>query len=196
MRMENWNQFAIATATSQNFDTIPQIVPNCSSIRWGLETRFAYAGNHLETITDPAGRITRLEYDEAGNMIRIIDPDETVRTFEYDERHRMTAEIDKRGNREEVRFNFAGRVTDAIRKDGTRVQFNTVQSHGLFPPELTLDPTSAPIAISPDSAVAYSQDSNGNVMVTELDALAQAVNARDSVGPLPHVERDSNNTIW
>ena len=56
----------------------------------GLVTTFSYSGEHLATITDPAGRTTFLTHDAAGNLTDIIDPDGSTRQFTYDTNHRMT----------------------------------------------------------------------------------------------------------
>ncbi len=41
----------------------------------GLTTSFTTIDGRIRSITDPAGRVTALEYDEFGNLARIVDPD-------------------------------------------------------------------------------------------------------------------------
>ena len=43
----------------------------------GLATSFSYGGGLLSSIRDPAGRVTRLEHDDAGNLTAISDADGT-----------------------------------------------------------------------------------------------------------------------
>ena len=40
----------------------------------GLTTTLTYSGTKLSSITDPTGRITKLSYDAAGNLILIKEP--------------------------------------------------------------------------------------------------------------------------
>ena len=42
------------------------------------------------TITDPLGRVTAIERDEDGNIIKLTSPAGVVRKFEWDSRHRLT----------------------------------------------------------------------------------------------------------
>ena len=60
----------------------------------GLTTTFSYTGNRITSIADPAGRITRMSYDAAGNLTSITDPDGAQNTWEYDDKHHMTANTD------------------------------------------------------------------------------------------------------
>ncbi|MCA9166627.1 MAG: VCBS repeat-containing protein [Planctomycetales bacterium] len=162
----------------------------------GLETSFTYSGERVSSIGDPAGRTTQLEYDLAGNLIRITDPDGTFRTFEYDNQHHLVSETDKRGNREETHYDFAGRVFESIRKDGSIMQAAPVQTQGLFPAEQTRSPLTAPVAfVREDAPSAAIADANGNVTTAQLDRFGQIVTQRDGEGPLPSVERSDNNLV-
>jgi YD repeat-containing protein len=95
----------------------------------GLETTFASTGDcgvgtspaRVCSIIDPAGRVTQLKSDAAGNLIRVMDPDGSQRNWEYDARYHMTAETDKRGLREESFYDEFGRFQWAIRSDGSVV---------------------------------------------------------------------------
>lgn len=62
----------------------------------GLETTFSYSGVKVSAITNPAGRITRLEYDAAGNLTQIVEPDGWAWTWEYDSARHIVAKVDKR----------------------------------------------------------------------------------------------------
>jgi YD repeat-containing protein len=114
----------------------------------GLETTFSYSGGKVSAITDPAGRITKLEYDSAGNLTRIEDPDGSARTWEYDSEHHIIAELDKRNSREETFYDFAGRALSATQKDRKSLKVAPVQVGGLYRPEETIDPFNAPVVFA------------------------------------------------
>jgi YD repeat-containing protein len=161
----------------------------------GLETTFSYSGGKVSAITDPAGRITKLEYDAAGNLTQIEDPDGSARTWEYDSEHHIIAEVDKRNSREETLYDFAGRALSATQKDGKSLKVAPVQVRGLYRPEETIDPFNAPVAFALGDAESSQADGNGNVKSTILDSAGQAVSARDGGGFLPSVERNQENLV-
>ena len=155
----------------------------------------SYVNDRVTSFTDPVGRITHLFYDDFGNLSQIIDPDDSVQRWEYDSQHHLTREIDKRGNVSEAFYDFAGRATRAIRTDGTEVSINALQVQGLYAPDATIDPLSAPVAQTLGSPDATYADGNGNIIVNTLDQQGQTVSAIDSAGALPTVERNEDNLI-
>jgi YD repeat-containing protein len=161
----------------------------------GLATTFTYTGDKVTGITDPAGRTTQMQYDSKGNLIKITDPDNSAKSWEYDNEHHVTAAIDKMGNRGEDFYDFAGRVTRAVRPDGSVVQVNTVEVQGLYRPEQTLNPFSAPVAKDLGAAVASYADGNGNVVRTLLDSSGQTISSTDGAGFMPTVERNADNMV-
>jgi len=142
---------------------------------------FTYTDGRVTAIADPAGRVTELEYDAAGNLTRITDPDGTQRTWEYDANNHMTAEIDKRGNREETTYDFAGRADAAVLKDGSELDFDPVQVQGLYEPDETIDPLDAPVAFQLGAVESSYVDANGNTIAYTLDQAGQIVSAMDEV---------------
>ncbi|MEH2218468.1 MAG: FG-GAP-like repeat-containing protein [Nostoc sp.] len=161
----------------------------------GLATTFTYTGSKITSITDPANRITQMEYDSKGNLIKITDPDNSAKRWEYDNEHHVTAAVDKMGNRGEDFYDFAGRVTRGVRPDGSVVQVNPVEVQGLYRPEQTLNPLSAPVTKDLGAAVASYADGNGNVVRTLLDSSGQTISSTDGAGLMPTVERDANNRV-
>lgn len=163
----------------------------------GLETTLTYSQGRVE-ITDPAARITRLNLDANGNLIRVTDPDGSSRQWRYDSQNHMTGETDQLGNVETSNYGFHGRVTDVVRKDGSTRQYYPIDIQGLHSPEQTAaDPIATPLANPvagkvprPESLFA---DINGNVTRSRLDEFGQVVSATDNVGTLPSVDRNSDN---
>lgn len=161
----------------------------------GLETTFTYTGNRVTQITDPAGRVTELDYDADGNLTNITDPDGESRTWEYDADHRMVGEVDKRGNQEKAYYDFSGRITKGIRKDGSVVQVAPVSVQGLYRPDATINPLAAPEVFTLGEVESSYADGNGNVTISSLDQAGQIVTQLDGEGILPAVERNANNLI-
>jgi RHS repeat-associated protein len=161
----------------------------------GLITNFNYAGHKITSITDPAGRITRMEYDAHGNLVKITDPDGQYRQWEYDADHHMTAAIDKQGQRGEDFYDFAGRAYKGVRPDGSVVYVSPVEVQGLYRPELTNNPDTAPIANPLGKPKATYTDGNGHPLVTEIDQYGQAIASLDAVGKLTTIDRDINNLV-
>ena len=161
----------------------------------GLETVFSYADGLVTSIVDPASRMTQLEYDAAGNLIRITDPDDTTREFGYDSSHHMTSEIDKRGFREETFYGFHGRVERGIRKDGSQVRLSAYQTQGLYRPQETMNVDNPPMALRRDDVNAEYSDGSGNVTKYRLDRFGRIVSAVDGVGMQETLDRDDNALV-
>jgi RHS repeat-associated protein len=163
----------------------------------GLATTFAYNGNRVSTITDPANRVTQLTYDAAGNLLRITNPDNTARQWDYDARHHMIGETDQRGNREETFYDFAGRAAGAVLKDGGKITLTPRDVLGLSDPHLTSDWHTAPTARDRTTALDNAQyvAPNGNVMVTQLDDMGQTLRSFDSLGALSSTARNAENQV-
>ncbi|NJK69239.1 MAG: hypothetical protein HC941_24395, partial [Microcoleus sp. SU_5_3] len=158
----------------------------------GLITQFTYTNGKISQIEDPAGRLTKLEYDGAGNLQKIVDPDIKARTFSYDAQRHITKEVDKRGFSEQTLYDFAGRATGGIRKDGSQLQVAAVQVQGLYRKEDTTNPLNAPVA-KPLGAVESSYaDGSGGVVTQVLDQTGQVVSAKDGGGNKPTFERNQN----
>ncbi|MEQ1848750.1 MAG: hypothetical protein ABL983_24620, partial [Nitrospira sp.] len=163
----------------------------------GLATTFSYSGNRVSTITDPANRVTRLDYDAAGNLTRITNPDNTTRQWDYDGRHHMIGETDQRGNREETFYDLAGRAAGAVLKDGGKVTLKPSDVVGLFDPKLTSDWHTAPTANDNPFGfnVAEYIGPNGNVVSVQLDAMGQSLRSFDSLGSLSSTARNADNLV-
>ena len=161
-----------------------------------LETILTYNANgKVASIKDPANRSTLFEYDNSGNLTRITDPDGSARNFEYDDGHRMTAEVNQRGLREESFYNFAGRAVRAIRKDGTEVSLTPTDTVGLYRPEATSSPSTAPLVNAVKHPEAKYIDGNGNTQTVQLDGAGQVISSRDGVGQQATVDRNTKNLV-
>jgi YD repeat-containing protein len=157
-----------------------------------LRTTLTYNGNTID-IVDPANRLTRLVLDDAGNLTQITEPDGSKRTFGYDGLHHLTSEIGKSGNREETDYGFHGRALRGVRTDGSIVQVAPVQVKGLFPPEKTDFPFTAPSGdYQPES---MQTDGNGDVEMGMLDEQGQYTQLSDALGAIIEALKRGNANL-
>ncbi len=87
----------------------------------GRTLTFAYTGDFVTQVTDPAGRVHAYGYDAAGNLVTHTDPRGTltpgdpndfVTTYAYDTAHRLTSITDPLGQTYLTNvYDAAGRVT-------------------------------------------------------------------------------------
>ncbi|MEZ6092322.1 MAG: putative Ig domain-containing protein [Pirellulaceae bacterium] len=161
----------------------------------GLATIFTATDGRVSSITDPANRMTLLEYDTAGNLTKITDPDNTSKQWSYDGGHRIISETDKRGFTERVFYDYAGRATKSLRADGTELMYDPVQTQVLRPVEETTDPLNPPSVSEIQQIKSQFVDSNGNVTEKRLDKQGQAVSGIDAEGALAAVGRNSDNLV-
>jgi YD repeat-containing protein len=146
-----------------------------------LQTTLTYGAGFVE-ITDPANRRTRLTLDAAGNLATITDPDTSRRTFGYDTLHHLTRELTERGFVEETVYGFHGRVERGVRANGAVVQGMAAQTLGLFPPEDTSVPFTAPARNL--NAAAMQAGATGAIAEVLVDRFGQPISISDIIGCL------------
>jgi RHS repeat-associated protein len=160
-----------------------------------LETVFSYTGNRISSITDPALRVTRLEYDSNGNLMRVIDPDTAARTWEYDSKHHMIAETDQRGYRETATYDFAGRAVQATSKSGAVINVDPLETQGLARPNEASSFQSPVILKSIGEPIAQFTNANGQVTKRLLNQQGQVLSATDGGGLSGENERDFSTRL-
>jgi RHS repeat-associated protein len=162
----------------------------------GLTTTFSYTGNHVTSITDPAGRVTKLEYDAQGNLISIIDPDNAKNQYGYDSRHLQTLSIDRIGNKRTGTYDEFGRAKTAQREDGTIVQINPIAVQGLHNQQETTNLADLPTAqFSNNKLVSTYVDANGNTSTRQLNTKGHVLSITDSVGTVTTNTEDNAGNI-
>ncbi len=155
-------------------------------------TRFGYGANGLvETITDPAGRITRLTHDTHGNVIRITDPDQTSRTFEYALNGAMTSQSDKLGRTKNYTYGKMGNVTQYIRPDNATVKIQSANSKflGSNPSDSNF------AALFEEQLTSSFIDPKGGETRMKTNAFGAIIQTRNPMGGQTTTVRDSNNNV-
>ena len=135
------------SSLSYDYDKLDQLVNKEASDREDDQALYGYdADGRMVTMEDVTGsnsyeydgvnRITavnlfngqqiRYEYDEFGNLARLIYPDGTENSYTYDALNRMTSATDRRGETTEYTYDLAGNVVqiDRPNKTYTTIEYN------------------------------------------------------------------------
>ncbi len=79
-------------------------------------------GGQLVSVTDPAGRVTRYEYDQLGRVSKTIAPNDGASTYTYDDLGNMLSSTDPTGAVTTATYDYLGRTvttTEVVRQQGT-----------------------------------------------------------------------------
>jgi RHS repeat-associated protein len=99
-----------------SYDTEGRLIGRSDAL--AQRTEFQWDGPRLVGVTDPAGQLTRLTYDSAGNLVQLTPPDATQTRWAYDHRGRCHTVIDPNGNRQSREHDLLGRVVRVGEPDG------------------------------------------------------------------------------
>ena len=154
----------------------------------------------LQTITDPAGRITTVWTDSAGRVYRVSDPDSLATTFAYDASLRLTGITDRAGATTNVTYDALNRV------DSTKGPTITDYAGSAIRPTLTeaaparivWQPTiagtssaNAKGSVRADTVSAKMVDPVGNVTRVAYDRFGGATKIIDPLGQVTTIQRDT-----
>lgn len=95
--------------TQFSYDTVGRMTTITDPM--GNRTFFTYAYGDLElvsSITDPKGNRTQYEYDEKGNLVKLINPDNTELTATYSTQGDIATFTDPKGNIYNYTYNSLG----------------------------------------------------------------------------------------
>ncbi|MBI2359071.1 MAG: RHS repeat protein, partial [Deltaproteobacteria bacterium] len=159
----------------------------------GLVTTFAYSGDKLQKITDPAARETLFQRDSSGNLIRITNPGGSFVSYAYDDKGHATQATDERGNGTTYTYDFAGRFAQSTRATGETRALSSSKLQGLADVSGGQGtPTNPAPVVQSQNAVASLTDGKGNGTAFTLDALGQIIAQTDALGNTTLIERDAN----
>ena len=86
-----------------------------------------YAGNKLETIADPQGRLTRFVVDGSGDLVSMVEPDGETHRFTYDG-HRMVTKTSPRGDVTTYGYDANGVIATSSKPGGENYAFEAALS--------------------------------------------------------------------
>ena len=162
----------------------------------GSRTTLGYGEDGLiDSLTDPAGRVTGFIHDDRKNLVRITDPDDTFRRFEYKYNHSMTAQIDKLNRVKGYVYDERGNVTHSIRSDQTQFQLQSSSTELISEGQGT-EASPFNLAIADDDS-SFTQISNGRghlarFQTNDFGAITKRI---DAMGGESVFERDENNNV-
>jgi RHS repeat-associated protein len=142
---------------------------------WGHELTVNYTGPTVSSITDPAGRKVRYDYDNLGRLETVTDPAGGVTRYTYDSAHRMLSITDARGiiflTNE---YDANGRVLRQTQADGGVWRFEYNGTGGSM--------VSHAVVTDPRGHATIYRFNSAGYLVSETNALGQTVAAERQVG--------------
>ncbi|MGB1285193.1 MAG: RHS repeat-associated core domain-containing protein, partial [Aggregatilineales bacterium] len=87
-------------------------------------TAYSYTpGGNLETVTSPAGKISRYVYDTVGNLNRVIAPDESQHIYQYDKNGNLILSSNPNGAISSYRYDTLNQLIDSIQPGNAHSQY-------------------------------------------------------------------------
>ncbi len=155
-------------------------------------TTFTYAssGGVLQTIEDPALRVTTLTYT-SGDLTGVKQADGSRVTYAYDSSNRMTQLTNPNGNAVTVTYDSAERVGTITRPDSTTEEFSSYQEQGWTNSGTAASPAAATLLA--ESASNYT-DPNTNLTQLRPDwyGLGTTGQTTDALGDVTTYDVNSN----
>ncbi|QTA79406.1 RHS repeat-containing protein [Desulfonema limicola] len=191
---------AMGNTTTYTYDSLGNILTVTDPLG-NVTTYTYYPGTKLvETETGPNGIITKYEYDENGNIVKIYrafgTPEQTIIQNLYDDSGNLTSFTDPNGNTSVFDYDNAGRLISES-KDGLTVSYEYDDSGNLskktYPwggiQEFTYDSEGRKLTEKdPEGNITkYTYDANGN-LITITDSLGNVTtNEYDDFGRITKV---------
>lgn len=102
--------------------TMAIIPPGEETARWTWT--FNYTSGQLDSMTDPAGRVTDVTVNAHGHLTEVEYPDNSIRRLVYDQRGLLTQQVDENGDVSAYAYDDYGRITT-----------HTAPPHAVYNPE-------------------------------------------------------------
>ena len=123
----------------------------------------------IESITDPANRITYFDHDIDGNLISITDPEGAVTQYEYDTEHLLTKVIGPHNDTTTYVYDDNGYVTQIIGADSSTNEFVASDSYNTLNEDIEQGygtPDNPAPYITPAEIVNYFVNTKGDTTVS------------------------------
>jgi RHS repeat-associated protein len=120
---------------------------------------------------------TRFNRDNLGNVVERINPDGTITNYTYDARNRMIS-ANAPDHSLDVSYDEAGRIRQ-IRNPNSRYIF-------------TYDDLGQLVTVRGDARIAYTYDTNGNLLVRDADELGVTAYTYDDLNRPVRIEKNGN----
>ena len=157
------------------------------------EEFFKYDENNMLCLyTDKQGNNTSYEYDDKGNLIKVVYVDEEIRKFDYDDRGKLK-EVVIDGNRiQSFEYDDKGRIIKEIDALGNEanIEYNKDKSIITYPDERVLK-----IKYDKKKNVESLEDTDGVVVSYVYDKLNQVVQIEDAEGNKSNIVYNNRGLI-
>ena len=157
------------------------------------EEFFKYDENNLLCLyTDKQGNNTSYEYDDKGNLIKVVYADEEIRKFDYDDRGKLK-EVVIDGNRvQSFEYDNKGRIIKEIDALGNEanIEYNEDKSTITYPDERVLE-----IKYDKKKNIESLEDTDGVVVSYVYDKLNQVVQIEDAEGNKSNIVYNNRGLI-
>jgi len=120
--LETARREATGVTTSFFYDGQNRLIRRVDGV--GQEWQLSYGSNGLETVTDPAARVTSFTVDGSGDLVQVRYPDQSAMSFGYDGRHLLTRKTDARNFSTAYTYDPLGKVTEVALPTGETRQID------------------------------------------------------------------------
>lgn len=154
------------------------------------EVVYNYSFGKLDTITDPAGRITSFEY-QGNNLTKVVYPDNTTQQFEYNAKSMMVKNTNQEFKSTEFTYNEWNRLQTVKKPDGSIKTFNDIASQTIS--NNYVSESGTPMAtVGFDGSSASTQVKDENQTITEMtqDHMGFISTVKDALGNITKITRD------
>jgi len=160
----------------------------------GLKTMFTYAGAYVSEITDPAGRVVKLQHGASGDLVKVIYADETEATFAYDRHHRLVSATNAEGQQYRFEYDDIGRLINIVEPDQSSRLIASAESLKAAVGG-TSSRATAPEATRLPAGRALVASSSGSTTQYQLNAAGQAVRVVNGGGLAEQQVRNPSNQV-
>jgi len=154
----------------------------------------------LQSITDPAGRVTTIWTDSAGRLYRVTDPDSLTTSFTYDGSLRLTSVTDRAGATTTLTYDALNRIDST--KAPSIIDYTGRDSQpittAMAAQRIVWQPATAGTSIGtekgsvrPDTLSAKIVDPLSNVTRVTYDGFAGVTKIVDPLGQITTIQRDT-----
>ena len=224
---------ALGFETKYEYDESNRLIANIDAL--GNKTNYTYEGENLSRVilpdnsetsykydsqgrvitqTEANGLITNIQYDEAGNIIRLYDNKDLDENYTYDSANNLLTETNSLGEKTSYTYDSEGRVTKIDYADKTSESFsydeagNLIKSVDIYGvgTEYTYDTSGNLIKeASGEDVIEYTYDNAGNLLTEKeadgskseykYDAKGNIVETKDALGNIQKFSYDINDNL-
>jgi RHS repeat-associated protein len=166
----------------------------------GKTLTLSYLAGKLQTVTDPAGRVTTYSIDASGRLYRVADPDNGATNLAYDANNLLTSVTDRAGAVTSFTYDALRRVDTTYAPTikihtGANVRPRTIVT---APERIVWQPgtkgdsaANAKLAVRPDTLFAIAIGPNGATTKTALDRFGSPTRVIGPYGEARTIARDT-----